>query len=112
MMSLMSLSLRCKGLQKMKVSIFPVYSIHFLPLFSDLDAFSALTVSDAPIDVFSTPPQLDGELITLTLLPRSRWQTLLNLEVIQAWVFFPFLYCVTDCRSLAKKQTKRTAESS
>ncbi len=30
-----------------------------------------------------TPPQLDGELITLTLLPRSRWQTLLNLEVIQ-----------------------------
>lgn len=50
----------------------------------DLDALSALTSSDAPIDVFSTPPQLDGELITLTLLPRSRWQTLLNLEVIQA----------------------------
>ncbi|KAF8809021.1 Utp21-domain-containing protein [Phlegmacium glaucopus] len=49
----------------------------------DLDALSALTVSEAPIDVFSTPPQLDGELITLTLLPRSRWQTLLNLEVIQ-----------------------------
>lgn len=48
-----------------------------------LDALSALTVQDAPADVFSTPPQLDGELITLTLLPRSRWQTLLNLEVIQ-----------------------------
>jgi hypothetical protein len=62
----------------------------FLPYFSDLDAFSALTVSDTLIDVFSTPPQLDGELITLTLLPRSRWQTLLNLEVIQAWVFSPF----------------------
>ena len=40
-------------------------------------------MTDAPVDVFSTPPQLDGELITLTLLPRSRWQTLLNLEVIQ-----------------------------
>ncbi|KJA14833.1 hypothetical protein HYPSUDRAFT_208393 [Hypholoma sublateritium FD-334 SS-4] len=48
-----------------------------------LDALTALTVKDAPVDVFSTPPQLDGELITLTLLPRSRWQTLLNLEVIQ-----------------------------
>ena len=48
-----------------------------------LDALSALTVQDTPADVFSTPPQLDGELITLTLLPRARWQTLLNLEVIQ-----------------------------
>ncbi|KDR73654.1 hypothetical protein GALMADRAFT_100477 [Galerina marginata CBS 339.88] len=48
-----------------------------------LEALTALKVSDAAIDVFSTPPQLDGELITLTLLPRSRWQTLLNVEVIQ-----------------------------
>ncbi|KAF5369178.1 hypothetical protein D9615_009977 [Tricholomella constricta] len=47
-----------------------------------INALSALTVNDAPVDVFSTPPQLDGELITLTLLPRARWQTLLNLEVI------------------------------
>lgn len=38
---------------------------------------------DKPADPFSTPPQLDGELVTFTLLPRSRWQTLLNLEVIQ-----------------------------
>lgn len=48
-----------------------------------LEALEALTVQDAPLDVFSTPPQLDGELITMTLLPRARWQTLLNLEVIQ-----------------------------
>ena len=48
-----------------------------------LDALSALTVEETPQDVFSTPPQLDGELVTLTLLPRTRWQTLLNLEVIQ-----------------------------
>ena len=90
MTSLMSLSLRCKGLQKMKVSTFLMYSIRFYPIFSDLGALSALTVSDSPVDVFSTPPQLDGELITLTLLPRSRWQTLLNLEVIQAWENFFF----------------------
>ncbi|KAI0707610.1 Utp21-domain-containing protein [Earliella scabrosa] len=48
-----------------------------------LDALTALTVEDKPADVFSTPPQLDGELVTFTLLPRARWQTLLNLEVIQ-----------------------------
>jgi U3 small nucleolar RNA-associated protein 21 len=48
-----------------------------------LNALSELTVNDSPVDVFSTPSQLDSELITLTLLPRSRWQTLLNLEVIQ-----------------------------
>jgi hypothetical protein len=89
---LMFLSLRCKGLQKMKVSTFPVCSIRFYRIFLDLNALSALTVSDAPIDVFSTPPQLDGELITLTLLPRSRWQTLLNLEVIQAWGFLLFFF--------------------
>ncbi|KAI0054018.1 Utp21-domain-containing protein [Auriscalpium vulgare] len=48
-----------------------------------LDALSALTVQDAPQDLFSTPSYLDGDLVTLTLLPRSRWQTLLNLDVIQ-----------------------------
>ena len=49
-----------------------------------LEALQALTVKSTAVDAFSTPPQLDGELITLTLLPRARWQTLLNLEVIQA----------------------------
>ena len=48
-----------------------------------IEGLAALTTQDAPVDVFSTPPQLDGELVTLTLLPRSRWQTLLNLDVIQ-----------------------------
>ncbi len=48
-----------------------------------LDDLSPLTAPKEAQDLFITPPQLDGELITLTLLPRSRWQTLLNLEVIQ-----------------------------
>ncbi|KAH8116880.1 WD40 repeat-like protein [Phellopilus nigrolimitatus] len=47
-----------------------------------LDALQSLTIEEPP-DVYSTPSQLGGDLITLTLLPRSRWQTLLNLEVIQ-----------------------------
>ncbi|TFK55069.1 Utp21-domain-containing protein [Heliocybe sulcata] len=50
----------------------------------DMDALAALSVlRDTPKDVFVTAPQLEGDLVTLTLLPRSRWQTLLNLEVIQ-----------------------------
>ncbi|KAF9053907.1 Utp21-domain-containing protein [Hymenopellis radicata] len=48
-----------------------------------LDDLSPLAAPKEAQDLFITPPQLDGELITLTLLPRSRWQTLLNLEVIQ-----------------------------
>ncbi|KAK0228621.1 Utp21 specific WD40 associated putative domain-containing protein [Armillaria fumosa] len=48
-----------------------------------LDSLSPLSAQQEATNVFMTPPQLDGELITLTLLPRSRWQTLLNLEVIQ-----------------------------
>ncbi|KAF5338359.1 hypothetical protein D9611_012520 [Ephemerocybe angulata] len=64
------------------------------------EALAALKVNDSPTDAFSTPPQLDSELITLTLLPRSRWQTLLNLEVIQFSVVFSIV---------ATKQTERGA---
>lgn len=34
-------------------------------------------------DVYTTPEQLEESLMTLSLLPRSRWQTLLNLETIR-----------------------------
>ncbi len=33
-------------------------------------------------DIYTTPDQLEG-LLTLSLMPRSRWQTLLNLETIR-----------------------------
>lgn len=56
-----------------------------------LEALTALTIENEPVDVFSTPPQLDGDLVTLTLLPRSRWQALLNLEVIQVRVVHTYL---------------------
>lgn len=35
-------------------------------------------------DIYTTPDQLSESLLTLSLLPRSRWQTLLNLETIKA----------------------------
>ncbi|WVO12563.1 hypothetical protein L204_100167 [Cryptococcus depauperatus] len=34
-------------------------------------------------DIYTTPDQLSVELVTLSLIPRSRWQTLLNLETIK-----------------------------
>ncbi|KAF9648976.1 hypothetical protein BDM02DRAFT_3114474 [Thelephora ganbajun] len=43
----------------------------------------SLDSSQRPEDVFASPNQLAGEPATLTLLPRSRWQMLLKLEVIQ-----------------------------
>lgn len=48
----------------------------------DVEAIAALMVNKTT-DVYATPEQLDEQLMTLTLLPRSKWQTLLNLEVIQ-----------------------------
>jgi UTP21-specific protein len=51
------------------------------PMASVLEGLTALGVIDSP-DTFQTPVQLDSDLITLTLLPRARWQTLLNLDVI------------------------------
>jgi hypothetical protein len=53
-----------------------------------LDALQALVVEE-PTDVFITPDQLADDLVTLTLLPRARWQTLLNLDVIQVGVRRP-----------------------
>jgi U3 small nucleolar RNA-associated protein 21 len=52
----------------------------FFAAFSHL---SNLVVYDQPQDVLGSVPDIDGEVVTLTLLPRSRWQTLLNLDVIQ-----------------------------
>lgn len=46
-----------------------------------LEGLAAIGAIEYP-NVFSTPPQIDGELITITLLPRARWQTLLHLDVI------------------------------
>lgn len=46
-----------------------------------LEALASLALHDSQT-VFDSPDQLHGELVTLTLLPRAKWQTLLNLEVI------------------------------
>jgi len=48
-----------------------------------LEDLSALMANDQLQDNSGSMPDLDGEVVTLTHLPRSRWQTLLNLDVIQ-----------------------------
>jgi U3 small nucleolar RNA-associated protein 21 len=49
-----------------------------------------------PVDIFVTPEQLSEGLLTLSLMPRSRWQTLLNLDTIRV---SPFLWSLA--KSLA-----------
>jgi hypothetical protein len=61
--------------------------------FPVLDDLSALVVYDQPEDNFVSKLGLEGEVVTLTHLPRSRWQTLLNLDVIQVSCL-PFLYFI------------------
>jgi hypothetical protein len=54
---------------------------------------SALAVHDSSQELLGSMPDPDGEVVILTHLPRSRWQTLLNLDVIQ--VSFSFFLSVS-----------------
>ncbi|GAA5961254.1 hypothetical protein JCM21900_005583 [Sporobolomyces salmonicolor] len=59
-----------------------------LPTVQGLTSESSLSALAAPnrwedIQPYTTPDQLASELLTLSLMPRSRWQTLLNLETIK-----------------------------
>ncbi|GAA5969804.1 hypothetical protein JCM8115_005786 [Rhodotorula mucilaginosa] len=60
-----------------------------LPTVQGVDADASLAAISAPrrwedIQPYTTPDQLADSLLTLSLMPRSRWQTLLNLETIKA----------------------------
>lgn len=47
-------------------------------------------------DSYISPEQLEGGLLTLTLLPRSRWQTLLNLDTIRVSHLFLDVYITEE----------------
>lgn len=53
---------------------------------ANIPALEGLEPVGAPeyTDIYTTPDQLSEGLLTLSLLPRSRWQTLLNLDTIKA----------------------------
>ncbi|CDZ97730.1 WD repeat protein [Phaffia rhodozyma] len=59
-----------------------------LPSVQGLDDDSELEgiepVGQPEKNIYTTPDQLSEELLTLTLFPRSKWQTLLNLDTIKA----------------------------
>lgn len=61
--------------------------------------------------------QLSDELLTLSLVPRSRWQTLLNLDTIKVrpilhllFVILVFIFGVRSHANLATEQTQGASE--
>jgi hypothetical protein len=74
--------------ESMKVKVCFLSSTPESPLLDS--AMRSTTVTDfisglalAEEGIFTSPPQLEGDLVTLTVLPRSRWRTLLNFDIIQ-----------------------------
>jgi hypothetical protein len=64
--------------------------------FSAPEHLSALVVHEQSQDILGSMLNLDEEVITLTHLPRSKWQTLLNLDVIQvSFLLFSVSYSLT-----------------
>ena len=67
--------------------------------FLALEDLSALVVHDRSQDISDPMHDLEGEVVTLTHLPRSRWETLLNLDVIQV-CFYNFTFRFVHTHSL------------
>ena len=83
--------------------------------FPVLEDLSALVVHGQPEDDnIALMPDVEGDVVTLTHLPRSRWQTLLNLDVIQvsSSTFLCISCALTHFGLLATKQTKRAPKGS
>jgi len=66
------------------VSLMPIPS-DFLPPLLGMNYDSVMLTSEAEDsdDVYESPDQIDEDLITLSLLPSSRWKNLLNLDIIK-----------------------------
>lgn len=70
---------------------------HTLTSYPELEELEQIGAPDTT-DVFTTPEQLSEGLLTLSLLPRSRWQTLLNLDTIRVrpWSSLSLMIDKTD----------------
>ena len=79
--------------------------------FLALEDLSALVVHDPSQDISSPMSDFEGDVVTLTHLPRSRWQTLLNLDVIQVGFYtFPFYLFHsywTNSKEISQKSLRR-----
>ncbi|ORX40070.1 putative WD-repeat protein [Kockovaella imperatae] len=58
-------------------------SVQVVDDLSRLEGFEPIGAPE-PTDIYTSPEQLTEGLLTLSLMPRSRWQTLLNLDTIRA----------------------------
>lgn len=81
-----------------------------IPLLA-LEDLSTLVALDRFQDTSGPMPDLDGDIVTLTLLPRSRWQTLLNLDVIQV-SFYTFLFFLFLHTRTTRTNSKETSQKS
>lgn len=78
---------------------------------------AALSALAAPvrwedIQPYTTPDQLSEGLLTLSLMPRSRWQTLLNLETIKVRSLLPrFLQMLISLRSQQRNKPKEAPKA-
>lgn len=43
------------------------------------------------VEEYISPEQISSPLVTLSMLPESRWQTLINLELIKVYIVCVFL---------------------
>lgn len=68
-----------------KVRRVPFFPLTLTPPLLSLAALSEISAPTRWEDIqpYTTPDQLSEELLTLSLMPRSKWQTLLNLETIK-----------------------------
>ena len=67
--------------------------LHLSGSHDDEDAEDIADEQDYLLAEFKSPAQISDELVTLSLLPPSRWQNLLNLDIIK--VDRSCLYSVT-----------------
>lgn len=74
---------------------------------SALEDLSALVVHDLSQDISSHMPDLGGEVVTLTHLPRSRWETLLNLDVIQVSFYIDFHFLHVHSTRIISNETSQ-----
>ena len=63
-------------------------------------AFSEYHQEQDPVGPVLSNSQLDKDMVTLSTIPRSKWQTLLHLETIRVSVHFFSPHCLSHCCSL------------
>lgn len=71
---------------------------------SDEPVVNHLQSKDASASAFSSQDQQIPDLVTLSLLPKSQWQSLINLDIIKVFLCLHYLlFSVELDKSICKK---------